>query len=138
MDDTKQQFAGSCLCGTVTFKGNAAISGFYLCHCSRCQKASGSAHSANLFLQNGTLDWVSGLEHVQSYQVPDSRNARSFCSCCGSPVPHFNAAIGQWQVPAGCLDTPITRQPDAQIFVASRPSWSDKRDTIPCFDGLPE
>lgn len=137
-EDQRQSLSGTCLCGAVAFRLSGAIGGFYLCHCHRCQKASGSAHGANLFIKDGAVDWLSGQDQVQSYQVPDSNNARSFCSCCGSPVPHFNEAIGQWQVPAGSLDTPITRAPDAQIFVASRPDWSEKRDTVRCFDALPE
>ena len=41
---------GSCLCGEVQYQvvGNLGI--FQYCHCSRCQKFTGSAHAANLFV----------------------------------------------------------------------------------------
>lgn len=138
LDDRLESHSGSCLCGAVAFRFHGDVAGFYLCHCRRCQKASGSAHSANLFIKDGTLNWTLGQEHVNSFQLPNSNNARSFCGHCGAPVPHFNEAIGQWQIPAGSLDTQITRPPDAQIFVASRPSWIEKLDIVESFDGLPE
>jgi len=41
--------SGSCLCGQVTFESKDDFQQFHLCHCIQCQKATGSAHAANLF-----------------------------------------------------------------------------------------
>ena len=38
---------GTCLCGQIKFEVTPPFAGFRYCHCSRCRKASGSAHAAN-------------------------------------------------------------------------------------------
>ena len=45
--------SGTCLCGAVRFEISGSFERFYLCHCSRCRKGSGSAHAANLFFERG-------------------------------------------------------------------------------------
>ena len=128
---------GSCLCGTVRFVLEGTWGGFFLCHCTRCQKESGSAHGATLFSPDATLSWLSGEEAVKHFTVKDSLHGRSFCGTCGSPLPHYNAGINQWQIPAGCLDTPVGKTPDAHIFTRSRADWDEKLDALPNFPKLP-
>jgi hypothetical protein len=40
-------------------------------------------------------------------------------------------------VPAGSLDSTVSRQPDAHLFVASKAAWDEALDSIPHLDGLP-
>ena len=43
---------GSCLCGRVAYSIAAGPAlGIYYCHCSRCRKARGAAHGANVFVE---------------------------------------------------------------------------------------
>ena len=124
---------GSCLCGAVRFTVKGAFESFYLCHCSRCRKASGTAHAANLFSSAGTLAWVSGEDRVKAYQHPGTRYARAFCADCGSALP-FASANGL-VVPAGSLDTDVAIVPDSHIFTASRASWDHGLESVPgCLD----
>ncbi len=51
---------GSCLCGSVKFEVTPPFAAFRYCHCSRCQKASGSAHAANAFLPATQFKWLAG------------------------------------------------------------------------------
>ena len=53
-------YKGSCLCGEVTFEIEGDFDNFYLCHCERCRKDTGSAHAANLFSSTAKLKWLSG------------------------------------------------------------------------------
>ena len=82
-----QKHSGSCLCGAVTFKIDGEFDKFFLCHCSRCRKFSGTAHASNLFSFKGKVDWLSGKENVKFYDVPDTRFMKAFCAECGSPLP---------------------------------------------------
>lgn len=125
---------GSCLCGGVQFEIAGAFNGFFLCHCKRCRKNSGSAHGANLFSPNAKLRWLSGEAQVKTYRVPDSRHQRAFCRECGSALPslHQNGAL--LVVPAGSLDTPLAMRPTAHIFTASRAEWDHELETAPAFD----
>jgi hypothetical protein len=129
--------AGSCLCGAVRFTVTGDFESFFLCHCARCRKDTGSAHAANLFSTTARLVWLSGEDRVRTFRVPDSRHQRSFCAECGSALPGLQMNGALLAVPAGSLDTAVTIRPNAHIFVASRADWDDHLETVPRCDGLP-
>lgn len=129
--------SGSCLCGTVRFAIAGDFDAFFLCHCSRCRKNSGSAHGANLFASNATIMWQSGEANIASYRVPDTRHERSFCRTCGSALPAVRMDGTLLVVPAGSLDGPVGIRPTAHISCASRAEWDVDLADIPHMDGLP-
>jgi hypothetical protein len=119
----------------VSFEVEGDFDRFFLCHCSRCRKGTGSAHAANLFGGNVKLNWLSGEEKVRVYSVTGTRHQRAFCTECGSAAPRFHP-LGL-VVPAGSLDTELRMRPDAHICVASRSDWDDRLEHAPTFDHLP-
>ncbi len=129
-------FNGSCLCGRVTFRVSGAFDSFFLCHCSRCQKDTGSAHAANLFSSNAKIAWLTGKDSVKIFQLPDSRHQKCFCINCGSALPfaHNEDVV---VVPAGTLDDRVDIRPTAHICVSDRASWDADLDTVESIDGLP-
>ncbi|MGE0582618.1 MAG: GFA family protein [Steroidobacteraceae bacterium] len=127
--------SGSCLCGGVRFKLQGAFESFFLCHCAYCRKDTGSAHAANLFSSTAKVEWVCGRDLVRDYSLPGTRHARSFCSVCGSALPHVMEAMVV--VPAGCLDTDPAVKPDAHIFAASRAPWDHGLAELRSFDAFP-
>lgn len=128
---------GGCLCGAARFEVEGPFESFFLCHCSRCRKGSGSAHGANLFSTRATLKWLSGEDNARAYGVPGTRHARSFCHTCGSALPsvHMNGALVV--VPAGSLDTDPGIRPTAHICLADRAGWDAALEDVPGFPGLP-
>ncbi|WP_227426381.1 GFA family protein [Roseibaca sp. Y0-43] len=127
---------GSCLCGAVRFRIEGAFEAFFLCHCTRCRKDSGSAHAATLFASQARLVWLSGETCVRTYHLPGTRHGKCFCGRCGSALPLL-AKDGTLAVPAGSLDTPVSTSPDAHICCASRAEWDRGLDKVPRIDGLP-
>jgi hypothetical protein len=130
-----EKHQGSCLCGGARFEIAGAFERFFLCHCGRCRKGSGSAHGANLFATNAELTWLSGEGNVKSFALAGTRHARSFCSSCGSALPSVRGQL--LVVPAGSLDTPVTKRPDAHICTASRADWDCALESVPSFEALP-
>lgn len=128
---------GSCLCGSARFEVSGTFESFFLCHCSRCRKDTGSAHAANLFSTMATLAWLSGREHVRTYRVSGSRHERSFCAECGSALPGLQMDGALLVVPAGSLDDDIDVRPTAHICLASRAAWDEHLEDIPGFPALP-
>ncbi|MCZ4280694.1 GFA family protein [Kiloniella laminariae] len=133
----KPSSIGSCLCQQVSFEITGEFEQFYLCHCQHCQKDTGSAHAANLFSTTAKLKWVKGKENVKTFILPETRHVKCFCSCCGSPLPNFLSAENLLVVPAGCLDTELTVQPYAHIFISSRATWDEGLENIPMMAGPP-
>jgi hypothetical protein len=119
----------------VRFEIEGHFDRFFFCHCRRCRKGTGSAHGANLFSAAARVKWLSGKDKVAQFQVPDSRHARAFCSNCGGALPREQP--GMLVVPAGSLDTDVSIEPTAHIFLASRANWDENLDRVPKFDVLP-
>lgn len=128
---------GSCLCGRVKYELSGDFLSFFLCHCIRCQKDTGSAHAANLFSKASTLTWLKGESDVKTYQHPNSMHAKSFCQICGSALPTIAESINSAVVPAGSLDSIISIEPTAKIFVGSSANWSRNLDNVPSYEELP-
>lgn len=128
---------GSCLCGEVRFEIAGDFDHFFLCHCGRCQKDTGSAHAANLFSLSAKIEWRSGETRVRTFQVPSTRHVKGFCSVCGSAVPTVQLDGALLVVPAGSLDSAIDVRPDAHICVASRAEWDRGLEDVPQIEELP-
>lgn len=128
---------GGCLCGAVTFEVRGPFQSFFLCHCARCRKGTGSAHAANLFSTEAALGWLTGEGLIRSYRVPDTRHERSFCSTCGGAVPSVQMDGRLLVVPAGSLDSEVTIRPTAHICLADRAEWDHALDEVAGFPGLP-
>jgi hypothetical protein len=135
---THQALSGSCLCGAVRYVATGEPRAFYHCHCSRCRKASGTAHASNLFM-NGTLEWLSGEDLIRTWKVPEAeRFTQTFCTQCGGRLPRFIEGSGVVFIPAGSLDDEPDFSPQARIFTDSRAHWSCGAHPLPEFEQYPE
>lgn len=128
---------GQCLCGAVTFRIAGKFESFFLCHCARCRKDSGSAHAANLFSSTAKIVWLSGEENIREFRLTGSQHVKCFCTTCGSALPVSQANGGVLVVPAGSLDSPITIRPHAHICFSSRANWDNDLGSLDRIDGLP-
>ncbi len=128
---------GSCQCKAVTFEITGSFERFFLCHCLRCRKDTGSAHGANLFSSTATLRWLTGEDRVRRYRIPDTRHEKCFCADCGAALPRVPKEGGMLVVPAGSLDTDVALRPEAHLCWASRAGWDDHLEDVPKIDGLP-
>lgn len=129
--------AGSCLCGSIRFEVQPPFSAFRYCHCSRCQKASGSAHAANAFVPLAQFAWRAGESLIKRFDLPQAqRFAVWFCTQCGSRVPHQVRGREDMLIPAGLLDqaTEGMGRPGSSIFWGSRAGWYVTPDEHPCHE----
>lgn len=128
---------GGCLCGAVSFQIMGEFESFFLCHCSRCRKDSGSAHSANLFSSQAEVKWLSGQERVKTFTLAGSEHSKSFCAECGSALPIFQEKSNLLVVPAGSLESQVKIRPNAHICFSSRADWDNQLADLVKLDGVP-
>jgi hypothetical protein len=81
-----EPLTGGCLCGGVRYEVSAPPLSAGYCHCTRCQRRTGTAASAQARLAPGTLKVVSGEELVTAYDPGGGGFLKSFCSRCGSAL----------------------------------------------------
>lgn len=128
---------GSCLCGEVAFEVEGSFDSFYLCHCPRCRKDTGSAHGASLFSSSARVRWISGEDKVTQYTLPSTQHSKAFCSVCGSALPNVQMEGKLLVVPAGSLDGDIPIAPTAHICVSNKAKWDNDLHRVPRISGLP-
>jgi len=133
----KNNYSGSCLCEQVKFEIEGNFESFFLCHCKYCQKDTGSAHAANLFSTSAQLKWVSGKDHIKTFNLSPTRHTKSFCKECGSALPNHQMEGKLLVVPAGSLNTELLKKPDAHIFCSSKASWDEGLENVKKFEKFP-
>ena len=132
MPSPESPLRGSCACGAVEFQVTADFTTAGYCHCTRCQRRTGTAASVNARTAPGSFKLLSGEEHLRAW-APEGGAAKVFCGLCGSAV--FSRSAGDPPtigVRLGSLDADPGIRPQWRQFVAYAASWEEIPD-----DGLP-
>jgi hypothetical protein len=132
-----QEYLGSCLCSGVHYKITNQLGPIVYCHCTRCQKASGSAAVNSVEILRRDFFITQGADLVQCFANEGQVN-RFFCRNCGSQLfSQRDATPDNMRVRLGTLDTKIDKKVDFHIFVGSKPSWADILDNAPQYLARP-
>ncbi len=122
--DKKTLMTGSCVCKKVKFAVLSEITTLYQCHCSLCQKQTGTAAVTACFVDTEHFKWLSGEQEITSY-AKESGYRSDFCRYCGAAVPNvFRSGVKVW-VPAGALDNSLSAEITHHIFVSSKAPWDN-------------
>ena len=135
---TQGAVGGSCLCGAVAYEYDGTPDRMLNCHCTRCRRATGAAHSTLLFVPTDAFRWIDGEGEVITYEIPDAVVMGSaFCRTCGSQMPRELGDRGVLLIAAGSLDTDPGVRPACHIFVGSKAEWVEINDDLPQFAEYP-
>jgi hypothetical protein len=123
---------GGCMCGGVRFEVTEPLGVAVYCHCTRCQRRTGTAAAATGMVAPGSFRVTHGEELVRAWTPPDGFS-KVFCSACGSALwtrnPETDQVVG---VRLGAIDGDPGVRPSVRQFVAYAAAW----EAIPD-DGLP-
>lgn len=122
---------GGCLCGAVRFEVSGPILSAGYCHCTHCQKRTGTGSSANCRVAQADFRLLEGAELLSSYQPPTGV-PKLFCSRCGSALFSGDPLSDQEvAIRLGCFDQDPGIRPQFRQFVDSAATWEPVPD-----DGL--
>jgi hypothetical protein len=122
---------GGCLCGAVRFEVTEPLVSSGYCHCTRCQRRTGTAASPGARIAPGSLRVLAGEEHIRAYE-PDDGFAKVFCSACGSSLwSRSQEDPDIVSIRLGAFDGDPGIRPTYRQFVAYAASWEPIPD-----DGL--
>jgi hypothetical protein len=123
---------GGCLCGRVRYEITEPLVSASYCHCTRCQRRTGTAASAQARIVPGSLRIVTGAELVGEH-VPEGGWPKCFCTACGGALwsrdPDDEALKS---VRLGTFDGDPGIRPQWRQFTAYAAAWEPIPD-----DGLP-
>jgi hypothetical protein len=118
---------GSCLCRTVAFAVEGALTVVEVCHCSRCRKAFGTGLAATVYARLDGFHWTHGAEAVKIYEAPLRERLplyrHVFCNRCGSPLPICREEFGFVEIPVGALSAEMGSPLAYEIFADQRLQW---------------
>jgi hypothetical protein len=132
MAEVIDTLAGGCGCGAVRFEVTEPLGTASYCHCTRCQRRTGTAASAQARAVPGSFRIVAGEEHVRTW-TPSGGFTKAFCGTCGSALFSRNPNDpGVVSVRLGAFDRDPGVRPSFRQFVAYAAPWEPIPD-----DGLP-
>jgi hypothetical protein len=122
---------GGCGCGAVRFEVTRPFLSAAYCHCTRCQRRTGTAAAATARAEPGSVRIVQGEEALRGW-APEGGREKVFCVECGSAL--FSCEPGSKDytgVRLGAVDGDPGVRPQTRQFVAFAALWEDIPD-----DGL--
>ena len=123
---------GGCACGAVRYEITAPLQSALYCHCTRCQRRSGTAASANGRTEPGSFRVTEGEDRLRAWR-PEGGAEKWFCGDCGSAL--YSLTTGTTPrigVRLGTLDSDPGIVPSARQFVTYAAAWEPIPD-----DGVP-
>ena len=126
------RLTGGCLCGGVRFEVTEPLVSSSYCHCTRCQRRTGTAASVQARIAPGSLRVTAGDDLIRAYDPGDGGFLKLFCSQCGSALwsksPEDPEVIS---LRLGVFDLDPGIRPAYRQFVAYAAPWEPLPD-----DGL--
>jgi hypothetical protein len=115
---------GGCLCGAVRYQLTAEPLKMAICHCTHCQRQSGSAFSVNLVVKKDSFVQQGYAKTYQDVGSSGQPVYRHFCESCGSPIfSELAMAPGVLFVKAGTLDAPFESTPALEVYAKHAAIW---------------
>ncbi len=124
---------GGCQCGSVRYRVEGEPLGLAVCHCTECQRQSGSAFGMSLAVPSDSFRLLSGeLKTFTTVCDSGRTKACTFCQRCGTRIYHqvIEAALS---IKPGTLDDTSWLEPSAHYWTKSKQPWVPIPDGVPCF-----
>ena len=135
-EQTSSPLEGGCTCGLVRYRLTDIPLTVHCCHCTWCQRETGSAFAVNALIEAGKVEILSGTP-VQTRLPSPSGQGQVFARCpeCGVTLWSNYAAAGDKVhfVRVGTLDTPSALPPSVHIFTSTKQPWVTLPEGVPAF-----
>jgi hypothetical protein len=122
---------GGCACGHVRYRVESKPLIVHCCHCSMCQRQSGSAFAVNALIEADRVRLLQG--DVTEVTVPSpSGNGQVIARCPKCQVAVWSNYLVFYKgilgdairfIRVGTLDDPSKMPPDVHIFTSSKQPW---------------
>jgi hypothetical protein len=124
---------GQCHCGRVTYQADIDPEGVSICHCTDCQRLTGSPYRVTAIC---SADQIRMTGHAAKIYARTGDNGRThfqhFCGECGSPL--FTSGEGgpdDWGIRWGSIRQRGQLRPKRQIWCRSAVPWASEIEGLP-------
>ncbi|WP_265571071.1 GFA family protein [Sphingomicrobium nitratireducens] len=128
---------GRCGCGDVSFTTPDDPVIVHCCHCSYCQRETGSAFVVNFLIESDRVEWNGETEEILTPSESGGGQRIHRCPTCHVALASHYPVLGDafFMLRAGTFDDKTGIKPDVHIYTSTKQEWVDLGD-IPAFEGL--
>ena len=129
---------GRCHCGSIAYEAEIDPENVRICHCTDCQRLSGTAFRVSVGTPEENFTLLSGAPrtYVKTGET-GARRAQVFCPDCGSQI-YATAADGDgprvFNLRTGTIDQRDELKPRSQIWTRSAQAWVGGIGSLPAKD----
>jgi hypothetical protein len=135
----KTPLKGSCQCGAITYTVDDDPLFTYACHCSSCQKRTGSAFSLGLVIATESLNLTGALTSWSRASDQGSTNTRYSCASCGNIIYGIGDTSPEVaKLQPGTLEDTSAVAPEVHMWTAKKQPWLTLPERVPQFETQPE
>jgi hypothetical protein len=118
---------GGCLCGHIRFRLDGAPIVTHACHCTQCQRITGSAFAVNLMIEADQLT-------VETGEPVRTEHGQAACPHCGTRLWAYHRMFGEKAVfvKAGVLAAGPA--PDVHCFTSTKQPWLSLPADAPAYE----
>ncbi len=133
------KFTGACQCGNIRYEVVGTPKQVVACHCTDCQRQSGSAFGMALVVNEADFRLTQG-EPKTFASKSDAGRAKlgAFCPGCGTRIYHKSEwRKGMVSVRAGTLDDTSMLKPDMHLWTSNKQTWVTIPAGVKAFEKQP-
>jgi len=128
---------GGCLCGAIRYRVMGVPMRISVCHCTFCQRRTGSACGIGVFFPEESVELTS--DGLATYEhTSDESNLKirlHFCQRCGTTVAAtLERFPGGRVIFGGTFDDPNWFKIERHIWTRSAQSWMVLPENVQCFE----
>ena len=129
-------FTGACRCGATRYEVAVdSLTAIYCCHCTDCQRWSGSAFSEQAVVPESAISATGPIVEFTIRNESGALSHQRACGTCHNRLWNTNSARpGLAVVRAGTLDHNRALEPRLHIWVKSKQPWVAIAEGVPCFE----
>jgi hypothetical protein len=125
---------GGCTCRSVRYRLKARPMFVHCCHCTWCQRETGSAFAVNALIEASNVELLQGKPVRADLPSPSGKGQVFFrCPQCGLALWSNYAGAGPnvHFIRTGTLDDPSIAPPDIHIYTSTKRSWVILPEGVP-------
>lgn len=117
---------GGCTCRAVRYRMTTAPMIVHACHCSGCQRETGSAFALNAVIEADRVELLAGAPECVDTPTHSGKGQKIWrCPSCRVAVwsNYAGGGLAVRFVRVGTLDDPAACPPDVHIFTGTKHPW---------------
>jgi hypothetical protein len=131
--DHPMKITGSCHCGAIAYEADIDPERVTICHCTDCQKLTGSAYRVSVGAPAAAFRLLAGSPTIYVKRADSGAGrAEGLCATCGSPLYTYDADQPQrLGIRWGSVDQRNDLRPARQIWCRSALPWAMNIEGLP-------